>query len=348
MKACFFSILSIVLITVSAVHAQTESQAAAQFLLIEPGARAAGLGEAYVALSEDATASYFNPAALAGQSGKSLTFTHTKWLPALANDLFYEFIGYSLPVEGWGNFGVNIAFLSLGTQIRTNEQGEELGQFSSYDFAVDFSYGAYLSKRGAAGIGMKVIRSNLADVGAGREKGKGVGTTFAVDAGYLYRSPSGFKFGAALHNVGPKITYIDADQADMLPQNFVVGAAYRIVDTQYNKILVTADLYKPLVISRENSFLTAPIKAWYDQPLKDEIKDMDIHVGGEYQYSLTPDGTSFVALRAGYSADRDGDLKFATYGFGLRYNWIQFDLAYLPAQETALQDNTRFSVNLHF
>jgi hypothetical protein len=348
MKTFLLSFLSILFLTIPSVEAQTESQAAAQFLLIEPGARATGLGEAYVALAEDATASYFNPAALAGQSAKSLTFTHTKWLPALANDLFYEFIGYALPVEGWGNFGVNVAFLSLGKQIRTDERGNILGEFSSYDFAVDFSYGAYLSRKSAAGIGMKIIRSNLADVGAGIEKGKGVGTTFAIDIGYLYRSPSGLRFGAALRNLGPKITYIDADQADMLPQHLVFGAAYRVLDTQYNKFLLTADLYKPLVVSRDNSFLAAPIKAWSDQSFKDEVKDMDIHVGGEYQYSLTPDGASFVALRAGYSADRDGDLRFATYGFGLRYSWIQFDVAYLPAQETPLQDNTRFSVNLNF
>ena len=49
-------------------RATPESQAAVLLLLIEPGARAIAMGESYVAISDDATASYFNPAALAGQT----------------------------------------------------------------------------------------------------------------------------------------------------------------------------------------------------------------------------------------------------------------------------------------
>ncbi|MEE2627117.1 MAG: hypothetical protein VX670_01395, partial [Candidatus Latescibacterota bacterium] len=67
--------------------ATPESRAAVLFLLIEPGARAIAMGESYVAIADDATASYFNPAALAGQSKKKINFTHSKWLPGLADDL---------------------------------------------------------------------------------------------------------------------------------------------------------------------------------------------------------------------------------------------------------------------
>ncbi|MDP7448954.1 MAG: UPF0164 family protein, partial [Candidatus Latescibacteria bacterium] len=65
------------------VSATPESRAAVLFLLIEPGARASGMGESYVAIADDATASYFNPAALAGQTDRKLNFTHQKWLPGL-------------------------------------------------------------------------------------------------------------------------------------------------------------------------------------------------------------------------------------------------------------------------
>ena len=65
-------------------QATPESRAAVLFLLIEPGARAIAMGESYVAIADDATASYFNPAALAGQTNKKLNFTHSKWLPGLA------------------------------------------------------------------------------------------------------------------------------------------------------------------------------------------------------------------------------------------------------------------------
>ena len=41
------------------------SEAGALFLLISPGARAGGMGEAQVAVANDAYASYWNPAGLA-------------------------------------------------------------------------------------------------------------------------------------------------------------------------------------------------------------------------------------------------------------------------------------------
>ena len=97
-----------------AVHATPESRAAVLFLLIEPGARAIGMGESYVAIADDATASYFNPAALAGQTDSKINFTHSKWLPGLADDLSYEFLAYSSPVSGWGNIGFNVSLLNLG------------------------------------------------------------------------------------------------------------------------------------------------------------------------------------------------------------------------------------------
>ena len=54
--------------------ATPESRSAPLLLLIDPGSRAIAMGESYVAVADDATASYFNPAALVGQTRKSSTF----------------------------------------------------------------------------------------------------------------------------------------------------------------------------------------------------------------------------------------------------------------------------------
>ena len=91
MKKLFSLLLAGILICASAgqVAATPESRAAVLFLLIEPGARAIAMGESYVAIADDATASYFNPAALSGQTKKKINFTHSKWLPGLADDLSY-------------------------------------------------------------------------------------------------------------------------------------------------------------------------------------------------------------------------------------------------------------------
>jgi hypothetical protein len=332
---------------VGVAEATPESRAAVLFLLIEPGARASGMGESYVAIADDATASYFNPAALAGQTQRKLNFTHTKWLPGLADDLSYEFLGYAQPVEGWGNIGLNFSLLNLGEQVRTGERGTVEGTFSSYDLALSVAYGSAISEKMSAGMGLKFIRSNLADQGAGIERGKGVGNSFAADLGLLWKVTPTLNFGAALRNLGPKIAYIDASQADPLPQHIVLGASYKVLDSEYNEVLLSLDVYKPLIA--EGSFASNLVKAWADEALSDEFKEMDLHAGGEYKYSLSArKNEAFIALRAGYSLDHDGEIKTPTFGVGLKYNLFQVDVAYITGEGTPFQDNTRFSLNMDF
>jgi len=345
--------------SIQPVSATPESRAAVLFLLIEPGARASGMGESYVAIADDATASYYNPAALAGQADRKLNFTHQKWLPGLADDLSYEFLAYSQPVEGWGNIGVHGALLNLGEQTRTGERGEVLGSFSSYDMSVSGAYGTDISTNLSAGISLKFIRSNLADQGAGIERGKGVGNSFAADLGLLWRATPLLSFGAALRNLGPKIAYIDASQADPLPQHLVVGVAYDVLETEYHDMLLSFDVYKPLM--DDGNFVKNLYSSWIPETIRrdgtvvskeswgDKLQEIDLHAGGEYRYGLSAiKGQSFLALRAGYSFDHDGDLKTPTFGLGLKYNMFEVDVAYITGDNTPLQDSTRFSLNLSF
>jgi hypothetical protein len=347
-KLCFGALAGVCLFMAALPAGATpESRAGVLFLLIEPGARSHGMGESYVAIADDATASYFNPAALAGQTQQQVNATHMKWLPALADDLSYSFLGYSVPIEGWGNFGFNVALLNLGEQIRTDERGNTDGTFSSFDVALSTAYGSQISDNMSAGIGLKFIRSNLADQGAGIERGKGVGNSFAADLGLLWKPNPTMSVGAALRNLGPKIAYIDASQADPLPQHIVVGFAYQALDTEFNDLLLSADVYKPLIA--DGSFASNLVKAWADESLSNEFKEMDLHLGGEYRYSLsTQENESFLALRGGYSLDHDGELKLWTTGIGLKYNLVQVDVAYIFGKDTPQEDNTRFSLNFAF
>ena len=59
----------------------SQNEAGSIFLLISPGARASAMGEAQVALSNDAYSSYWNPAGLAFQEGSEITGMHANWLP---------------------------------------------------------------------------------------------------------------------------------------------------------------------------------------------------------------------------------------------------------------------------
>ena len=336
-------ILALIAGLAQTAHATNESQAAVLPLLIEPGAKQAGMGEAYSAIADDATAGYYNPAGLAFQdrNKKNLQLMHQNWLPSLADDLYYEFLGYSQYAEGWGNFSFNIVYMNLGEQVRTSEHSPTaLGTFHSFDVYISGSYGATMTENLSLGLTLKGIYSKLSDQGQGTEKGKGIGTSFALDFGMMYKAPiEGLTLAAVIHNLGPKISYIDVTQADPLPLNMVFGAAYIPVETEFNKITFVLDIYKPLV-RRHGSPIEALLKGWYDED--DEFKQIDFKFGAEYVYN------NFMAFRAGYSYDEDGDLKSPTFGVGIIYDRITADVAYYAVTDNPMQDSMRFSVGYNF
>lgn len=357
-------IATISLFAVSETYAVSE--AAVLFLMISPGARAAGMGEAFVALADDATAVFWNPAGLAFQQGKELSLMHANWLPQFGSDLFYEFGAYKHHLEGIGTVGLNVTFLNLGKQIITDESGPEpLGEFSSYEMAFSATYGTKIMENWGVGLGLRYIRSNLSSVGAGAEKGDGRANAFAFDLATLYKVPflPALSFGANLSNMGPKITYIDAAQADPLPTNLKVGLAYKIVNSKYNKLTVTGDLNKLMVTRHADgtsdpfykALVTSPwtivekerqnIGSEDDEKVVAERKIFNgiLSGGAEYWYS------DLIALRAGYYWDRPGKVEFMSFGAGIQYHLYRFDFAYVSAAEGHPLANTmRFSLTLGF
>jgi hypothetical protein len=336
------SIVGVSLLSTGLADATPESRAAANFLLFTPSARAGGMGDAYVAIADEADATFFNPAALANDDLRSLNTTMYKPVPSLANDIFTSFGAYTQPFGGVGNFGISMIYTSLGTQFRTDEQGQDLGTFTSFGVAFGVSYGANLTKSISLGITTKLIHQNLAGQGAGAELGSGAGTSFAGDLGFLWKPSDRFSLGWALRNVGPNMTFIDADQADPLPQTFTIGYGWTILKRGKYSLMLATDIYKPLADEGFGSF----ISGWSDGTTSEELKDMDYHVGGEWSYGLS-DVTAF-AVRAGYTHDHDGNRKSPTFGFGLKYDWATFDLSYFANGGTAVRNVFRFSGGFTF
>jgi len=259
---------------------------------------------------------------------RELTLMHANWLPELASDLYYEYLSYVQHTEGWGTIGANLTFLSLGRNVRTDEQGNEKGEFDSYEMAFAFSYGTKLNPSLSTGLSAKIIYSHLSDRGAGMERGKGSGSSFALDMGFLYHLKR-LSLGGALTNLGPNIAYIDLNQSDPLPRNLALGFAYRIVDTPFNRLTATFEVNKELV--------------GLGDPLSQEIDEAIENMGIEYWYG------SYVSLRAGYVYDQVGDIKNPTFGAGLQYGIFRFDFAYIPSSKTSALSNTmRFSMTGRF
>jgi hypothetical protein len=237
-------------------------EAGAVFLLIAPGAAAQGTGEANVARVDDAYASYYNPASLAFQNKNSIVGMHVNWLKTLVPDLYYEFIGFSSPGYG-GTIGGHLIFLSLGEQLATDADGNELGNFKSYMWALDAAYGTKLTENSGIGIGFKLYHQKLADSVTEDESGEGkpYSTDFAFDISYLYRiQPSSdlsdtytdedkFRFGFNIANIGPPISFIDEDQADPAPTNMRLGFFGNLYEDEFIRFNMLMDMQKLLVAS---------------------------------------------------------------------------------------------------
>jgi len=263
------------------------------------------------------------------------TMMHSPWLSEIwsdVGDMYYEFIAYAQPVKDWGVFGGNVVFLSEGTNQRIDENEQVLGTFSSYEFSPTLTYANKIYSNLAGGINLKLIYSHLAPFGAPGEQGKGIATTWAVDLGLLYRGPfEGLALGLNVQNIGPKLTYIDAQEADPLSRNVRVGTAYDILDGKYSKMTAAWDFTKTIVD-------LSP-----DRPWKEELQDVVHHLGMEYWYL----GPASLALRAGYVLDEVGHIKGPTYGAGVGFRKIQFDFAMEPGGD--LQNfNKKFSLSAVF
>lgn len=344
-----------------------QGEAAVPFLLITPGARNGGLGEAGVALVNDANAIFWNPAGLAFQYENpetdyrnEITLMHAKWLPQFNfDDLFYDYMAGRFYAGDLGMLGGSITFLNLGKNVWTDETGAELGTFDSFEYALTLSYATKLASNTGIGINLKLIQSNLTDksVNVGSETGDGQATTFAVDLGMLWTPAyeildNRLNIGFNLSNFGPKITYIDKAQADPLPTNLRAGFSYKLMDDGFNRITILYDINRLLVVkdtsgTSDNVFEAAFYTTWTEYSFRESMKKFTHAMGLEYNYG------TLIALRTGffYEDPQNGDRKFITFGAGLAFNMFTIDLSYLwtwTDEDHPLSDTMRFSIGVKF
>src|SRR4030067_3844522 len=112
-------------------QSQNSGTSAASFLKIGVGAKAAGLGEAFVAIADDATSTYWNTAGLANLHQSQITFMHNEWL----SDIRYEYLSYAAPYHEKGTFAFSFSYLSLGKFEGYDLTGNPAPDFSAYDLA---------------------------------------------------------------------------------------------------------------------------------------------------------------------------------------------------------------------
>lgn len=367
MTTVLFSVLLAAFLLPVCARAQGES--AVPFLLIAPNARNDGMGESGVGLADDASAAFWNPAGLAFQKGTEISLTHSNWLPQFnLSDLFYEYFSFAKHIEDWGGtVSASIIYLNLGEFIETGETGpEEIGRFKAYEFAVTGGYSTKLTSSLGLGINLRYIHSALANFDVQRQGRKGVASTVSFDIATLWRPESldlplvgniedRLSIGLNLSNLGPKLTYIDAAQADPLPTDLRLGLGIKFIKSEYNNMTAIVDFARLLVrrypeirdssgtLIQENSVDNLPksiFSAWGDGGLR----KVTIGTGFEYWYG----SPRLIALRFGYFYEDPnyGNRKFLTFGAGIRYDIYGFDFSYLSTVEEnhPLGETLRFTL----
>ena len=274
--------LALLLLISSLLNAQSE--AGSVFLLISPGARAGGMGEAQVAVANDAYASYWNPAGLAYQEGSELAFMHVNWLPNLADDMYYEFLGYRKSFPNLGTIGGHLIYLNLGEQVRMDEYAQYQGKFTSYMMAGAISYSQKINETSSFGLNAKLSYQHLVELGTGSEKGKGTSIDFGFDVGYMKKGwllPT-LDLGITMTNIGPKVSFIDPDQADPQPTNLSFGFAYELFNSEVNRLSVVYDMDKLLVASYPDMDWDGDgIIGGFDSNGKSSLKNNDYNSDGK-------------------------------------------------------------------
>jgi len=314
------------------------STASVIWMTITPGARPNGMGEAFTAMADDATSSYWNPAGLAfvDPEKQELTLQHSNWLPQLADDLYYEYLGYANYIDGWGGVGGNITFMSMGEQLETTESGVELGSFYSYGIALTGSFGTEVAPGVSVGLGLKFIYDHLYYQDSGK------GTSFGADLGVLYRLPmedigiasiGQVNVGASLSNLGPNMSYGGNSENNPLPRTLRAGIAYTPFDSRLTRLTCTADYSKILTN--------------VDDGLGTEFNENKWGAGAEFWYY------DLLALRAGYIHDTEGisTIQGPTFGAGLQYSGFQLDMAFIPVEENLQGSgkyNSKYSLSVRF
>jgi len=286
----------------SAIYPAGENPGAV-FLMIWPGSRPTALGGAFTAVADDATATYYNIGGLGFQNRGAITLQHANWLPGLYPGMYYEFLGATRSLRQKGTLGFNIIYLTTGRTEVINEQGEYLGEYNTFDIAATIGYGYKVLPKLSTGVSFKFIYSFLVPdwvfLVMQKELGNisgGVGTTWALDMGLLYKPFPFLSIGAALQNLGPNIAYTTSGASDPLPRMLRIGLNYMPIQSKLFRLSLIPEMTKVLV----GMFYDPEDTLTFSQELSYEYKEAWKSFGIELTYY------DFLSARLGYFEDLTG------------------------------------------
>jgi len=290
-----------------------------QFLKIGMGARATGMGEAFVAVSDDISSLFWNPAGLVQFEEDGFTFSHTQWFVDTRIEYFggvYHFLGKN---------AIGLSVTSLRTEdmkVTTEFQPTGTGEYFRYsDLAIGLSFAKQLTEQFSFGVTVKYIEESL-----GKLKMRGV----VADLATFYRTGLGTsRFAVIISNFGSQVsptgsvTRIDGSEFNSFqkfspPTLFRIGFAIEPWMNEKNRITTSVQLNSP----NDNA--------------------ENVCFGVEYAYN------DFLFLRTGYKLNVDAENISFGAGIKLPVSIAVTNLDYSFANFRQLGIAHRLSLNLTF
>jgi len=198
------------------------------FLKLGPGVRAAGMGGAFCAVADDASALYWNPAGLTTMEESQLQFQHTQYVEGIT----YEYLALTQQLDPHTALGASFCLLNSGNIERTtvSDPGGTGETFTAQDTVATFGTARKMNDNLALGVGVKFVTERLDDEHA---------QTWAFDLGALLNLTPQLTLGAGVQNLGDTIRF--TEDKEEIPLNYRVGFAYQ---TTGRELLLALDLNK--------------------------------------------------------------------------------------------------------
>lgn len=302
----------------------------AQFLKIPVSARAAAMGGAYVAVCQDATSPYWNPAGITRVKNQAAHFSHTKWFDTF--DVNAAAFVYNK--SGFGAVAASVMMLGVDEmEIVTESEPNGTGRyFDAQDFAAALTYARDLTDRFRVGLTARYIQQRIWNESA---------SGLAFDVGTQYQLPfRNLTIAMTMSNFGADMRYQGADlsvkydgdpnfpnrlvptrletEPFALPLNFAFGVAMDLFRSRYAKGIIALDAIHP------------------------NDNDERIHVGTELTFF------DRLALRGGYKINMDEELYDVGFGVNSFFTGLPLSVDYSYSVYDILPDVHRFSFGLVF
>jgi len=209
--------------------APTSAQDGLALMKVEVGARASGMGGAFVSIPGDPNSAAYNPAGVSGITQFAASFGHNTYWTDIRIETAY--FGTGLTDRSWLHGGIRYAAVN-DLESRLGPTTDPDGLFDAHDVSFKSGLAYRVTNKLTAGVGFGWFVEKI-DMYRG--------SAFNADLGLLYEVSPEITVGASAVNLGPDFSLSLAGKPGTedisLPTTYRVGGSYR-----YDKYLGAADL----------------------------------------------------------------------------------------------------------